>query len=145
MLRNCLLLLAAISLTSCGDGIDRGSKAVFPVTGVILVDGKAPGSVLQIGVHEQGGIDKEDPSVSSGISNEDGTFALSTYVTGDGVPKGEYTLTFTWKEFNAFSANYSGKDKLNNRYSDVETSEVKFTVDGSGPVDLGTIELTTQE
>ena len=144
MFRHCFLMLTAICLSSCGDGIDRGSKVVFPVTGTITVDGKSPGSALQIAVHEKGGIDKEDPSVSTGVAQPDGTFALSTYVTGDGVPKGEYTLTFTWKEFNLMSATYSGEDKLNDRYSDPDTSEVKFTVDGAGPVDLGTIALTTK-
>lgn len=144
MLRSCFLMISAVCLSSCGDGIDHGSKAVFPVTGTITVDGKTPGSALQIVVHEKGGIDKEDPSVSSGNTEPDGTFALSTYVTGDGVPQGEYALTFTWKEFNLLSATYSGKDKLNDRYSNPDTSEVKFTVDGSGPVDLGTIALTTK-
>lgn len=144
MPRHFLLIICAICLSSCGDGIDRGSKPVFPVTGKVLVDGEAPGAVIQIAVHEQGGVDEEDPSVSSGHTETDGTFALNTYVAGDGVPEGEYTLTFTWKTFNAISMSYAGKDKLNGRYDDPETSDIKFTVDGSGPVDLGTIELTTK-
>lgn len=140
----CCVLLAALLLSSCRDQIDRGSKAVYPVTGTVTVDGKPPGASLQIQVHEKGGIDSADPSTSSGSTNPDGTFGLQTYIAGDGVPEGEYTLTFTWRELNAISMSYSGEDLLNDRYSDVENSEVKFKVDGSGPVDLGTIALTTE-
>lgn len=138
------LLIAAICFSSCSDGIDRGSKPVYPVTGKVTVDGKPPGSVVQIGVHYEEGIDAEDPSTSSGSTQPDGTFALNTYTKGDGLPAGKYKLTFAWKEFNAMSMGYTGEDKLSQRYSDVEDAPVEFMVDGSGPVDLGTIKLTTE-
>lgn len=141
---HCTIILSTLCFSSCSDNIDRGSKAVYPVSGIVTVDGQPPGEVIQIGVHYSQGLDAADPSTSSGLTNKDGTFALNTYTQGDGVPIGEYTLTFTWKTFNQMSMSYTGEDKLNGRYDDVESSEVKFKVDGSGPVDLGIIALTTK-
>lgn len=139
-----VLVVCALALSSCGETIDPGSKPVYPVKGTITVDGKPPGTPIQIGVHDKQGVDTKDPSVSSGLCNADGTFALNTYNAGDGVPKGDYTLTFVWKNFNPVSVSYSGEDKLKGKYDKVEDSPVKFQVDGTGPVDLGTIELTTE-
>jgi hypothetical protein len=79
------------------------------------------------------------------VTNDDGSFSLNTYVTGDGAPVGKYVLTFKWCEWNGFSNNYSGPDKLKDRYSDSKTSKIQFEVDGSGAVDLGTIPLTTKK
>lgn len=53
-------------------------------------------------------------------------------------------LTFLWGKWNPISNSYGGKDQLNDRYSKPEESKIQFEVDGSGPVDLGTIALTTK-
>jgi hypothetical protein len=42
------------------------------------------------------------------------------------------------------SRDYSGPDKLNDRYSDPEKSEIKVTVMPGEPTDLGEIKLTTK-
>lgn len=120
-------------------------KETIRVTGTIVVDGQAPGSPVQIMAHEVAGMDTEHPTVSQSISESDGSFSMTTYETGDGMPPGEYTLTFTLQELNAFSMSYSGADKLNGRYNDPKSSQVKVTVkSGDAPIDLGKIELTTK-
>jgi hypothetical protein len=139
-----LLIFAVLSLSACEDKIKPGSKQTFPVSGVVTVDGKPPGSPISISVHDEKGIDPDDPSVSSALVKNDGSFTLSTYQDGDGVPVGKYTLTFFWGTWNAVSMSFGGEDKLKNRYRKAEDSPVTFEVDGSGPVDLGTIELTTE-
>ncbi|HUG18168.1 MAG TPA: hypothetical protein VMM56_04285 [Planctomycetaceae bacterium] len=139
-----LLIFCAFALSGCEEKINPGSKQTFPVTGVITVDGKPPGSPISISVHDEQGIDPEDPSVSSSLSQNDGSFALNTYQQGDGVPVGKYTLTFYWGTWNAISMGFGGSDRLNDRYRKVEGSTIKFEVDGAGPIDLGTIELTTE-
>jgi hypothetical protein len=132
------MLLISIGV-GCGDGLNR--KAVFPVTGRILVDGE-PVDQLAIKCFSTGGIDKEDPTISSTFTDAQGNFKISTYEEGDGVPEGEYILTVRWGQLNAFSMSYDG-DKFDGKY-DQENSNIKFTVTAGQPTDLGEIELTTK-
>ncbi len=142
--RCCGLLLGLAMLSSCAKEVDPNRKPTSPVTGQVTIDGKQPGSPVKVECHNLNGIDQSNPTVSGGLTKEDGTFSLSTYKTGDGVPAGKYVLTFTWGQWNYISNSYGGQDKLNGRYSDPETSEIRFEVDGEEPVDLGTIALTTE-
>lgn len=141
-----LSILAALMLTAgCGKKDEPFRKETIPVTGQILVDGQPPGSPIQIACHDLNGMDQEHPSVSQANSDNDGKFEISTYETGDGVPPGDYALTFTWGEFNMVSMSFGGPDKLKKRYNDAEKSEVRFQVkSGDEPLDLGTIELSTK-
>jgi hypothetical protein len=89
-------------------------------------------------------MDTENPTLSWCLTQSDGSFSLNTYEAGDGVPAGRYALTFFWGKWNAISNSYGGKDQLKDRYSKPEKSPTQFEVDGSAPVDLGTIELSTK-
>lgn len=121
-------------------------KQTVPVTGRVTVDGQAPSSPVQIRCFNLHGMDQEHPTVSSTVTRDGGQFSISTYESGDGVPEGEYAVTFEWKQLNLVSMSYGGEDALKGRYSDPQTSEVRFTITpGTKPLDLGTIELTTQE
>ncbi len=139
--RRMLWALGLCVLCSCGEE-GPARKATYPVTGTVMVDG-APAANLAIQVHNVNGMDKEQPTVSSAFTKEDGTFALATYDSGDGVPEGEYALTFMWGQMNLVSMNYGGPDRLKDRYRDPKKSEVRFEVNGE-PVDLGSIELRTK-
>jgi len=68
---------------------------------------------------------------------------LDTYQQGDGVPEGEYVLTFAWGQPNRFNNIYGGPDRLANRYSDPRQPKVRFKVEKGKPADLGRIELST--
>lgn len=144
VLRRLSVCLLSAVLCSCGEKTDPNLKPTFPVTGKVTVDGAAPSSPIKIECHDVKGMDKTDPSFTKGMTEDGGVFSLSTYVTGDGAPEGDYVLTFEWVEWNAFSNSYSGPDKLNGRYNDSKTSKVTLKVDGSGAMDLGTIALTTK-
>ena len=76
-------------------------------------------------------------------TKDDGLFAISTYEEGDGVPDGEYGLTFFWGTFSVMNRTWVGPDKLKDRYKDNKNPTVKFKVEGQ-PVDLGEIKLTTK-
>lgn len=147
-LRVCVRLIATVVLLAVAASCrEEGpyQKETIPVSGRVLVDGKPPGSPLQVVLHPKGGIDKEHPTVTQGTVAEDGTLSMTTYTTGDGVPPGEYVLTFTWQQFQPFSMSYGGPDKLQGRYSDAEKSEITLTVNsGDEPIDLGEIKLTTK-
>lgn len=136
------LLFAA----ACSDDEGPYRKDTTKVTGRVLVDGN-PAEMLRVMCHDVNGMDQEHPSLSSTLTAEDGTFEIATYEAGDGVPAGDYTLTFMWGQLNLMAGTYGGPDKLNGRYSDPEASEHEFTVstgDDAEPIDLGTIELTTE-
>jgi hypothetical protein len=125
----------------CGQS-DQDRLPTFPVVGKVLVDGE-PVEMLAIRCVRLSEADKDHPTQSQCFTTADGTFTISTYESGDGVPEGEYVLTFQWGEWNMFSHSYGG-DKLDGRYNDPAKSEIKFEVIPGEPTDLKTIELTTK-
>ena len=122
-----LFMIFAVTL-GCGGNESAFRKATSPATGTVTVDGLPPGTGVQIQCHPMAAADTDHPSVSATETDPAGKFAISTYESGDGLPAGEYTLTFTWQEFNVMSRSYSGEDQLNGRYSDPQTSTIKLTV-----------------
>ena len=129
-------------LCSCSEqGPPR--KETYPVTGEVYVDGQ-PAAQLAVRCTDVKGIDKEAPTVSSAFTDETGKFEIATYEASDGVPEGEYVLTFEWGQWNTISGQYGGPDKLNGRYNNLETSENRFKVEKGKQTDLGRIELTTE-
>ncbi len=135
-----LALVAASLLTGCGKKDD--GPVLTPVKGIVVIDGK-PQKMVAVRCHPL----KENASAMEGIgqayTEEDGSFAISTKTTGDGLPAGEYVLTFEWGQMNYISMQYGGPDKLKGRYADAKKSTVKFKVVPGKPVDLGRIELKT--
>lgn len=141
----CSLLILSLSLNSGCSKPPRGDrKTTVPVTGKVQVDGKSPGSQIKIMCHNKAGEDTAQPSVSWCLTDNEGVFALSTYESGDGVPPGEYVLTFYWGKMNNVSMSYGGPDQLNKKYDEPKKSPVEFQAQEE-PVDLGTIELTTKK
>ncbi len=139
-----LAALVCLSLSSCTSKVEiPNRKQTFPVTGTLLVDG-SPAEDVQVTCNDVNGLDKENPTTSATNTGSDGTFKISTYMAGDGVPPGEYVLTFFWGQMNFFTKEYVGPDKLNDRYRDPKKAKVRFEVERGKPTDLGTIELTTK-
>lgn len=134
-------LFLTLLFASCG-GSDPNRKEVFPVTGEVYVDG-APVAQVAVQCTNVAGIDSEQPTVSKAITNEEGKFEISTYESADGVPEGDYVLTFTWGDFNAISRSF-GPDKFKGKYADPKKSEHKFSVVTGKPTDLGRFDLTTK-
>jgi hypothetical protein len=138
-----LFWLVGLALAA-GCGEKQGfRKETFPVTGTVLVDGQ-PASLVQVSLHDVKGMDKQHPTLSSGFTGDDGKFSLTTYEFGDGVPEGEYKVTFMLGQLNMVSMQYGGPDKLNARYSDPEKTEFRVKVEKGKPADMGKIELTTK-
>lgn len=142
----CAVLLGVLVLAAAGCGEPKmgNRKETAPVVGQVLVDGAPPSSAVKVMCHPVDGIDKENPSVSWCMTGKDGKFEISTYEAGDGVPPGDYKLTFLWGTMNVVSMSYGGPDKLGGRYDDPEESEFAFTVRAGEPVDLGQLQLTTK-
>lgn len=145
MKRLALSLMLCLVVGGCGKKDNR--TKTYPVVGKVLVDGK-PVEMIAVRCISASGMDKDNPTMSSAFTDKDGRFEINTYEKGDGVPEGNYVLTFEWGSFNMVSRGYGG-DKFKKKYSDPKKSEVKFTVsadkaeDGK-PIDLGSIELKTK-
>ncbi|MFO1001175.1 MAG: hypothetical protein U0936_12590 [Planctomycetaceae bacterium] len=138
-----LLLTVIGSAAGCGGstGPQGGPRiTTVPVTGTVKVDGVAA-AFLRVVAVPAGGVGAV-PMESTGMTDANGLFTMSTYETGDGVPAGQYQLTFVWGQLNLMNSQYSG-DKLNGKYADPAKSEHKLTItDSDEPHDLGVIELT---
>jgi hypothetical protein len=86
MALGCLLLIAGCS----GDpGAGAAKAKTVPFTGKITVDGKSPGlvKVQFLPKGSEGGVRTAYADVK-----EDGSFSATTYVTGDGIVPGKYTV-----------------------------------------------------
>jgi len=135
--------MAALVVSACKE--ETGfRKETFPLTGEVYVDGK-PASGVQVTLHDVKGMDREHPTASQAMTDENGKFAVSTYELSDGVPEGEYVLTFMWGEMNLLSMQYGGPDKLKGRYSDPKKSTQRVQVQKGTPPNVGRIELTTTD
>lgn len=139
----CLGLLTA-ALGCSSNEHEYYAKPTTAVTGMVTVDGAAPGSPIVIKCHPVGGLDVEHPSITQALTTPEGTFTLSTYEEGDGIPAGKYQVTFFWGKFNPVSASFVGPDKLKNRYAKPEKTPITLDVNGDEPIDMGVIALTTK-
>src|SRR5262245_25115697 len=137
-LLRCLLASALVTLTvflsSCGR---KDRLGVYPVKGKILVDGKpAEGACISLfpkNAPERDEFGKDAsgnlPYFPSGRADEKGEFALSTLVSGDGAPAGEYAVNITWPvRYNLVSKLWEG-DKLKGRYGDRKKPALHTTIE----------------
>lgn len=136
------LTLSSLAVTGCGDA-HPNEKPVYKIKGTVTVDGK-PESGVQVALHDVAGPDNNQPTYPQGFTDENGNLRISTYADGDGAPAGEYKVTFSWQEYNLISRNYSGPDKLKNRYSDPKKTPVAVKLGEDLPNDLGKVELTSK-
>jgi hypothetical protein len=138
-----VITLMALSLQSCS-GEKPFRKQTTKVTGKVTIDGAAPDPPAQVECVATGGMDPKHATFSWCDTKPDGSFEISTYEQGDGIPAGDYSLTFKWQPFNVMSRGY-GADKFKGKYAKPENSKIKFTIaDGDKPADLGTIELSNK-
>lgn len=109
----------------------------------MLVDGK-PAQKLSVICHDIHRTDKLSGPRPIGLTGDDGRIEFSTYQKADGVPEGEYVLTFTWREWDDEWKKPTGPDRLAGRYADPEHSAIRLIVKSGEPADLGKIELLTE-
>jgi hypothetical protein len=140
-----LVVMGGLSGCSGSEDPNKGLnvKPTTRVTGKVLVDGEAPDTPVQIKAYPESSSAKDQPP-ASGATGEDGIFQLNTYNEGDGLPAGEYKLTFVWTEMRLGGATFGGglSDKLGGQYADPKKTPLTVTVKESGDVvDLGVFEL----
>lgn len=110
-------------LAGCGSG----RLATYPVKGKVLVNDQ-PAKEVHVAFHPKD-TGTHPPYVPSGTTDENGEFALSTFITGDGAPAGEYEVTLVWPvRFNPISTLWEG-DKLKGKYKDKSKPAAVVTVE----------------
>jgi len=137
-----LVVVLCVLFSACASD-EESRKETYPVTGEVYVDG-SPAAQVSVKCHNVAGLDAENPTLSSAFTDENGKFEISTYESADGVPAGNYVLTFMWGKWNQISMTYGGPDKLNDRYTDPKDSQFKVTVEDGKPTEVPKIELTTK-
>ena len=124
------LILAVALFAGCGSGesadvrlkaMYKGDlKTVVPVGGSVTVDGQ-PGTDVVAYLHSsKGGL-----PINTSLTDEEGNFSWSTYVPGDGLPPGDYKVTF--KRF-VNARKEKGDDLLKGRYSNPMSSKFELKV-----------------
>lgn len=144
-------LLINATLVGCGQPERTFEREkTFQVTGKALVDGKPVElpKQLQIRCVKKGENRVTDGKiVSSGgaFTEADGSFVLSTYEKGDGIQPGDYVLLFELSQLNMMTKQ-RGEDELNGKYANPNDPIATVSVTGNEtePIDLGTIELTSE-
>ena len=133
--------LIAFSLTSCG-GSDF--HPVYPVTGRILVDSQPAAECL---IYFNRTFDDNHPRrvTPYALTDANGNFKVTSYITDDGCPEGEYVVTIEWRERSGLmNNNFEGIDRLDGTYAKVEANKARpgFVVKvGRQPLELPPFEL----
>ncbi len=138
-----LICIVALSLSAVGCSSERkpaNELKVVPVTGVVLVDGQ-PTAGIKIKMFSQT-TDREKRAFPRGVTDEEGRFHAWTYRVNDGVPPGEYVVTYV-DHSQANPTIRDNPDGFQGRYSDRKSTEHKITVpDSDEPFDMGEIALS---
>lgn len=141
----CLSLLAAVSLSGCGDGIIKR----YPVVGHVTVDGNPAEGALVIFCPFNSG-----PELANfrpaGVADASGAFKLTTVEPGDGAPAGNYKVLVKWCPTlpNQEDAERGGRggakgpDRLKGKYYNLDTTPLNVTIEKKSnelaPLDLKT-------
>jgi hypothetical protein len=118
------LFFAAVLLTGC----TKKGRPTVPVRGKVVKSGEVPLDVAQVMFFLQ-----NDPIPlplnPAATTEKDGTFQVSTFTMNDGLVEGEYKVTVTWPYWTVEMGQKKARgDRLNGKYSDVNTTTVKATI-----------------
>jgi hypothetical protein len=128
-----LCLAGTATLVSCSDK-DYAEVPVYPASGTLTVEGEpAYGAYVTFHPVDDVGMTKGNRPFSR--VSEGGTFTVTTYDTGDGLPEGKYDVTVTWPEDP--EARGPSPDRLDGQYADPKSSGLQVTIDKDGNESLG--------
>jgi hypothetical protein len=118
-------------------GVSRA--AVLPLAGKVTIDGHPPHlenrrQKILVVLNDPTKPDVVPLSRPYVTCNPQGEFAFRTYGDDDGVPPGNYVVTFALLN-DAGKRGYLGPDGFKNLYSDPEKSEFRIAHQGSGRTD----------
>src|SRR4051812_16021638 len=90
-----IAILITILVVGCGrSGPSR--VTTHPTKGTITYQGQPIGGAF-LALHPKVGAAADVPTATA-VVQSDGTFAVTTYDAGDGVPEGDYLVTVQWRK-----------------------------------------------
>ncbi len=87
------LVLSALVFSGCGGAVEKPVENVVPVSGKVTFDGK-PQAGIQVIFTPIGG--NTESRGGNAVTDAAGAFSLKNYMGADGVPAGQYSVTFSW-------------------------------------------------
>jgi hypothetical protein len=121
---------AALLLSSCSK---EKRLTVYPAHGQVFDKNHKPAAGAMVVLTLVGESDPDDKHKPSAKVGEDGSFALTTYLEGDGAPEGEYVATIIWpsegKGGGGFGPQKQGPDQLQGRYAKAKDSKLHFKIE----------------
>lgn len=139
-LKAVLMLSGVLVLTGCGP-VERDVtkekieamtgepvKETVPVKGTVLIDGQ-PAAGVNLSAYAAGSVKEAAAQVRTGA---DGTYCWTTYQPCDGLPAGEYKITFT-NIPDEGKGKKEGEDLFKGKYQDPSKSEYSLTVKTGEP------------
>src|SRR5262245_8365201 len=123
----CALCLTA---AACGQQ-ESGRLPVHPATGVVTWNGEPLAGALLVfhPITALSGPDEEPVPVPGANSHDDGTFTVSTYLPGDGLPEGDYRVTVSCEDRGAEKAKDDDyPEMLPARYQNPATSGLAVSI-----------------
>jgi hypothetical protein len=122
-------------------------KPLVPVRGAVFVD-KRPAAGAVVSFQPRG---NSNPGAlrANGRVGDDGAFSLTTYVTADGAPPGDYIVTVYWadpskKPPDDEESTDLAPDLLRGRFAARDASVLRATVGGQ-PIEFAAIDLSSSE
>jgi hypothetical protein len=107
-------------MTACSK--DKFHK-VFPVKGKILVNG-SPAAECLIYLNRTWDDNHPRRVTPYALTNQNGEFQITSYITDDGAPEGEYIVTIEWRERSGLMQNnFEGIDRLGGAYAKQEMTK----------------------
>ena len=142
------ILASGLCLMLCGCGTKHGDRpAVHPVSGKLLVAGK-PAANAEVVLYPVAGAGEAGPvQVRPHATVEaDGSYHLTTFVTRDGAPVGDFAVTVIWPgpRVKGQGDDEPGPDRLLQRYGDPKKPAASVHI-GTETTELATIDLKPVE
>jgi hypothetical protein len=137
------LSLCVSTVGGCGES-EFDQVPVYPVRGVLLVDGK-PAAGTMLTLHPSQGAANTSLRSMAVVEN-DGSYAFTTYLKGDGAPEGEFVLTAYWPDARKAPKDPDGEseqlppDLLRGRFSNPSRSPLRVRV-AAAPNELAPVDL----
>ncbi len=143
MVSSLLLCLASMGCSNSGP-TPPDPKRVIPAHGSVTLNGEPVQGVSVVFHRTQPEKPGDIPTLSSGLTQEDGSFKVKTYGQNDGIPPGDYSIAFK-KPIRPVLGRPD--DELLGAYANYRAGEFPITIpenvpDGADSFDTGTYDLT---
>ena len=117
----------------------------YPVSGRVQTSDGKPAAYVRVTLHSSKLVSEGDPFRPSAMTDDDGTFQLTTYETHDGAPPGSYAVTLRWAKPQKTLFHAIPKDKLRNRFALPTEASLRCEITEAETQDIGTFEIDTKK